>query len=49
VLLHQVRIQGDRTRCCLCGEPVELDDPLDEESWIHAPDANDFGDHTAEV
>ena len=49
VLLRQIRIQGDRTRCRLCGEPVELDDPLDEQSWVHAPDANDLGDHTAEV
>jgi hypothetical protein len=48
VLLRQIRIQGDRTRCRLCGEPVELVDPFDDLSWIHAPDANDLGDHTAD-
>jgi hypothetical protein len=26
-----------------------LDDPSDAESWRHADDANDLGDHTAEV
>ena len=35
--------------CADCGEPVELADPDDLESWIHAVDANYFGDHTAWV
>lgn len=39
----------DRPRCADCGEPVELADPDDLESWIHAVDANYFGDHTAWV
>ena len=38
-----------RPRCQLCGEPVELADPADAESWVHAEDANDRADHTAEV
>jgi hypothetical protein len=42
-------VHGDRRRCVLCGEPVVLDDPSEEESWRHADDANDLGDHTAEV
>jgi hypothetical protein len=49
VLLMQVVVQGERRRCRLCGQPVVLDDPADPMSWIHAADANDFGDHTAEV
>jgi hypothetical protein len=49
VVLTQVAVQGERGRCRLCGEPVVLDDPADPMSWIHAADANDFGDHTAEV
>jgi hypothetical protein len=38
----------ERPRCRLCGEPIVLDDPDDLMSWIHAEDANDQGDHTAE-
>jgi hypothetical protein len=38
---------ASRPRCAACGEPVELDDPNDRDSWIHAPDANDRSDHTA--
>jgi hypothetical protein len=38
-----------RVRCRLCGEPVVLEDPSDPLSYIHAFDANDWGDHTAEV
>lgn len=38
---------SDGRRCAGCGEPVELADPDDRESWIHAADANYFGDHTA--
>lgn len=34
--------------CSLCGEPVELADPNDPQSWVHAEHANDTGDHTAE-
>lgn len=34
-------------RCAECGEPVELASPDDPDSWIHAADANYFGDHTA--
>lgn len=37
-----------RRRCRLCGEPIVLDDPTDVESWRHADDAHDLGDHTAE-
>ena len=36
-----------RPKCAGCGEPVELADPADPESWVHAEDANRFGDHTA--
>jgi hypothetical protein len=49
VVLREVVVQGSRRRCRLCGEPVVLDDPSDPMSWIHAADANDLGDHTAEV
>lgn len=38
-----------RPTCRMCGEPIVLDDPDDDMSWIHAQDANDRGDHTAEV
>ena len=41
-------VRGDRPRC-RCGEPAVMHDPDDPMSWIHAPDANDHGDHTAEV
>ncbi len=34
-------------KCAGCGEPVELASPDDPESWIHAADANYFGDHSA--
>jgi hypothetical protein len=48
-VLREVVVQGGRRRCRLCGEPVVLDDPSDTESWRHADDANDLGDHTAEA
>jgi hypothetical protein len=48
-LVREVVLQGARHRCRLCGEPVVLDDRSDPMSWIHAEDANDLGDHTAEV
>lgn len=48
-LVREVVLQGARHRCQLCGEPVVLDDRSDPMSWIHAEDANDLGDHTAEV
>ena len=48
-VLSEVAVQGGRRRCRLCGEPIVLDDPSDAESWCHANDANDFGDHTAET
>jgi hypothetical protein len=38
-----------RRLCTTCGEPVELADLDDPESWIHAPDANDAADHGATV
>ncbi|MBI4933844.1 MAG: hypothetical protein HY828_08200 [Actinobacteria bacterium] len=47
-VLSQLEVQGGR-RCRLCGEPIVLDDPSDAESWRHADDANDLGDHTAEA
>ena len=47
--VREVVLQGARRRCQLCGEPVVLDDRSDPMSWIHAEDANDLGDHTAEV
>lgn len=47
--VRNVVVRGQRRRCRLCGEPVVLDDPGDPMSWIHAEDANDLGDHTAEV
>jgi hypothetical protein len=46
---HQY-FEGDvdaRPRCSLCGEPIELAYASDPESWIHAEDANYFGDHSA--
>lgn len=48
-VLSEVVVQGGRRRCLLCGEPIVLDDPSDAESWRHADDANDVGDHTAEA
>lgn len=33
--------------CADCGEPVVLASPDEADSWIHAPHANYFGDHTA--
>jgi hypothetical protein len=39
----------ERPKCVECGEPVELADPDDGESWIHAEDASYFGDHSASV
>src|SRR4051812_1930521 len=36
-----------RPKCAGCGEPIELADSADPESWIHAEDANYFGDHSA--
>ena len=36
-----------RPRCAGCGEPIELASDDDPESWVHAEDANYFGDHTA--
>lgn len=48
-VLSEVVVQGDRRRCRLCGEPLVLDDPSDPDSWRHADDANDLGDHTAEA
>ena len=48
VFLGQVRIEGDRSRCRLCGEPIVLDEEDDPDSWVHAEDANDGADHTAE-
>lgn len=41
--------EREQSRCRLCGEPIVLDDPTDPMSWIHAEDANDQGDHTAET
>lgn len=46
-LVRQGVPEGDRPHCAGCGEPIELEDPDDVESWIHANDANDRGDHTA--
>lgn len=43
------RVRQVRRLCTTCGEPVELDDLNDPESWIHAPDANDAADHGATV
>ena len=48
-VVQRVVVQGERRQCRLCGEPVVLDDTADPESWRHANDANDLGDHTAEV
>jgi hypothetical protein len=47
--VQEVVVQGARLRCRLCGEPVVLDDSAEQESWRHADDANDLGDHTADV
>lgn len=43
------RAEDNRDKCGDCNEPVELHDPSDPESWIHAGDANYWGDHTAWV
>ena len=48
-VLSQLVVHGGRRRCRLCGEPIVLDDPSEAESWRHADDANDLGDHTAEA
>lgn len=40
-------MEEHRPKCGGCGEPVELAYPDDPESWIHAADANYFGDHSA--
>lgn len=48
-VLSEVVVRGDRRRCRLCGEPIVLEDPSEAESWRHADDANDLGDHTAEA
>lgn len=49
VVLTEVTVHDGRSRCRLCGEPVVLDDLSDPESWRHADDANDLGNHTAEA
>ena len=41
--------RAGRRRCVLCGEPIVLCDPDDPESWVHAEDAGDWGDHSAEI
>ena len=41
--------RANRRRCVLCGEPIVLGDPNDPESWVHAEDASDWGDHSAEI
>ena len=51
-LADRLRVEStrkQRPRCELCGEPVELADPSDPESWVHTEDANDLADHTAEL
>lgn len=48
VSIRGLVVRGERRRCRLCGEPIVLDDPADPESWCHAEDANDLGDHTAD-
>lgn len=43
--------EGDldqRPRCRACREPIELDDPDEQDSWVHCRDAMDLGSHTAE-
>lgn len=47
--LERQRLKANRKRCQICNEPVELADPNDLESWVHAEDANDWADHGAEV
>jgi hypothetical protein len=45
---HSSDLMGEqRPKCAGCAEPLELACPDDPESWIHAADANYFGDHTA--
>lgn len=48
VFLGRVVIEGERQRCRLCSEPIVLDVEDDPDSWVHAADANDRADHTAE-
>ncbi|MCP3935925.1 MAG: hypothetical protein GY708_11205 [Actinomycetia bacterium] len=49
VFVGPLPIEGERARCVICGEPVSLAVEADSESWIHAEDANDRRDHTAEL
>lgn len=39
----------DSDICGDCGEPVEVYDPNEADSWIHSVEANYWGDHTAWV
>ena len=41
--------RANRRRCVLCGESIVLGDRNDPESWVHADDASDWGDHSAEI
>jgi len=38
----------DAKRCGVCGHLIELANPNDPESYVHAEDG-DWGDHTAEL
>ena len=46
---HQFFDGDRRPNCTVCSQPVVLADADDPQSWIHAADANDRADHTAEV
>jgi len=48
-VVQPLPVRSVRRRCRLCGEPVVLDESSDPMSCYHADDANDWGDHTAEL
>lgn len=41
--------RANRRWCAVCREPIVLCDPHDPESWVHAENAGDWGDHSAET
>ena len=48
VYVGRLAVEGERPRCVICGEPSVLAEETDPVSWVHAEDADDGGDHTAE-
>ena len=48
-LAKRRRVADDRSRCRICGKPVELADPSDAASWAHAGGRIDLADHVVVV